>query len=429
MTPLPSLVKVLIVSFYFPPAGGVGVRRALKFAEHLPELGIETHVLAPDDPRWLHRDGDQQLPPRAGIHRARYVGPRGRKPAEELHAAAGLWRLSSYGRLLGRRLIVPDENATWLATAIPSAIRLTRELDPDVILTTSPPGSVHLIGAAVKRVTGVPWVADLRDPLAAHPHRDTDRLLARLKDRGQVAIARAVSRRADAIVTVSEAIAAEMRLLHPRGRVVPIHNGADFDDFEGIPYTPARPFRITHTGSFFGQRDPRPFLSALARVEGVVARFVGELRARDIEWARSVGVGDRVELIQHVSHRRSLELQRNSEALLLLIPRAGGRGDGILSGKVFEYIAAGRPVLALVPPAGAAARLISDTGAGVVADPDDVDAIATALSMLRDRADPHPALDDHWRATLSRRARSTELAALLRSLSKREWPGDDHVAV
>ena len=83
-------MKVLIVSLYFPPAGGGGVQRPLKFATHLPELGIETHVLAPDDPKWVHRDDELQPPTQAWIHRARYVGPEGRRPAEELHGTSGL---------------------------------------------------------------------------------------------------------------------------------------------------------------------------------------------------------------------------------------------------------------------------------------------------------------------------------------------------
>ena len=141
-------------------------------------------------------------------------------------------------------------------------------------------------------------------------------------------------------------------------------------------------FRITHTGSFFGKRDPRPFLTALAEsgLDDVVARFVGDFRAADREWAESLGLGDRLELIPYAPRRRSLELQRDSEALLLLIPDAGGRGKGVLSGKVFEYLAAERPILAAVPPDGAAAELIRETGAGVV------------VAARRRRRDPRTAL-------------------------------------
>ena len=96
-------------------------------------------------------------------------------------------------------------------------------------------------------------------------------------------------------------------------------------------------------------------------------RFVGDFRPGDREFMESLGLGDRVEVIDYVPRRESLRLQRDSDALLLLIPDAGGRGRGVLSGKVFEYLAAERPVLAVVPPDGAAAELVRETGAGLVA--------------------------------------------------------------
>ena len=110
-------------------------------------------------------------------------------------------------------------------------------------------------------------------------------------------------------------------------------------------------FRLTHAGSFFGKRDPKPFLRALAEsgLEDVTVRFLGDFRPADREFMESLGLADRVELIDHVPRRESLRLQRDSDALLLLIPEAGGRGRGVLSGKVFEYLAAERPVLAIVP--------------------------------------------------------------------------------
>ena len=115
----------------------------------------------------------------------------------------------------------------------------------------------------------------------------------------------------------------------------------------------------------------------------MVARFVGDFRAADRE--RAEGIADRMELIPYAPHRQALELQRDSDALLLLIPDASGRGRGVLSGKVFEYLAAGRPILAVVPPDGAAAELIRETGAGVVVAPDDIDGMERELRALRDR--------------------------------------------
>ena len=415
-------MKVLLVTMYFPPAGGGGVQRPLKFATHLPELGIETHVLAPDDPKWIHRDDDLAAPTLAWVHRARYVGPKGRKPAEELHGTSGLERASKQVQLVGRRLLVPDENVSWNLTAIPAAIRIVKREGIDVVITTSPPSSVHLVGAAVKKATGIPWVADLRDSVVAHPHRHAERMLVRIKEQGEHAVAKLIGRSADAIVCVSEAIAAEMRERQPRGEVVTIANGSDFDDFAGLDHHESPRFRITHAGSFFGKRDPRPFLTALNESGlDVQARFLGDFRSTDREWAEQLGLGDRLQLIPYAPRRRSLELQRDSEALLLLIPEAGGRGKGVLSGKVFEYLAAERPILALVPPDGAAAALIRDAGAGVVVAPEDVVGIKAALLELHDRwregALAAPPLSEEWRRRVSRRTRVDELARLLERLT------------
>jgi glycosyltransferase involved in cell wall biosynthesis len=355
------------------------------------------------------------------VHRARYLGPRGRKPAEELHGRTGVELATRRAGLLARRFLVPDENVSWNLTAIPAAIRIVREEGIDVVLTSSPPGSVHLIGAAAKKATGARWVADLRDSLVAHPHRRAESVAVRAKEKVDEAVARLVARSADAIICVSDAIADEARRFEPRGRVDTISNGCDFDDFAGLAYVPGERLRITHTGSFFGKRDPRPFLTALERSGlDVQARFLGDFRSADRAWAEERGLLERIDLIPYAPRQRALELQRDSDVLLLLIPEAGGRGKGVLSGKVFEYLAAERPILALVPPDGAAAELIRETGAGLVAPPDDVDAIEAALRELHDRFAngglAAPEIPPETRHRLSRRARAEELAEVLRSL-------------
>jgi glycosyltransferase involved in cell wall biosynthesis len=414
-------VKVLLVTLYFPPAGGGGVQRPLKLAQYLPALGIETHVLAPDDPKWIHRDEELRVPTQAWVHRARYLGPKGRLPAEELHGKEGLARLATQARLASRRLLVPDENVSWNLTAIPTGIRIARREGIDAVITTSPPNSVHLVGAAVQRATGAKWLADLRDSLIAHPHRRAGSAAVRAKEKVDEGVAQLVARRADAISCVSEAIAEEVGRLSPRGPVATISNGCDFDDVAGLEYRPSPRLRVTHTGSFFGKRSPRPFLQALHE-SGIdaVARFLGDFRSSDREWADELGLGDRLEIIPYAPRAASLALQRDSEALLLLIPEAGGRGKGVLSGKVFEYLAVGRPILAAVPPDGAAAELIREIGAGVVVAPDDVDGLRDALLDLHrrhvDGGLPDIVLEDEVQQRLSRRTRVEETADLLRSL-------------
>jgi glycosyltransferase involved in cell wall biosynthesis len=415
-------VKVLLVTMYFPPAGGGGVQRSLKLAQYLPALGVETHVLAPDDPKWVHRDPELRVPTQAWIHRARYIGPRGRKPAEELRATDGLQRALVQAQVTARRLLVPDASVTWNLTAIPAAIRIAKREGIDVVITTSPPGSVHFVGAAVRRAAGTRWIADLRDPLVANQHRRDDTAAARARQAANEQVARLVARNADAVTCVSEAIADEVRGLGARGPVRVIANGCDFDDFAGLEYVPAPRFRITHTGSFFGKRDPRPFLQAFRDAElDAVARFVGDFRSSDREWAEGLDLGDRLEIVDYLPRGDSLRLQRDSEALLLLVPDAGGRGKGVLSGKVFEYIAAGRPILAVVPPDGAAADLVRETGSGVVVAPDDVDGIRAALVELHARFAngglPSVELATRDEERLSRGARVEEMAALIEELT------------
>jgi glycosyltransferase involved in cell wall biosynthesis len=398
-------VRILIVAMYFPPAGGGGVQRPLRFAQHLVDLGFDVHALAPDDPKWVHRDPTLGFPAGVTVHRARNLGPASRRRGEREFRP----------RLLLRRALVPDASVLWQLTAATAAARIARRERIDVVLTTSPPGSVHLAGATAKRLAGVRWVADLRDSLAAHPHRRYD-------IRGERGLARLVGRYADRVVCASRAIAEEMGALVPAARLEVIGNGCDFDDFAGLAYTPGERLRITHTGNFLGRRDPKPFLAALARApEEVVARFVGDFRPADRAFAEALGLDARVELLPHLPHREALALQRDSEALLLLIPDAGGRGRGVLSAKVFEYLAAERPILAAVPPDGEAAALLRETGAGVVVAPDDVEALAAALAELHGRwragrLNGTP-LTAETRARLSRRARAEELAEVIRSLN------------
>jgi glycosyltransferase involved in cell wall biosynthesis len=242
-----------------------------------------------------------------------------------------------------------------------------------------------------------------------------------MKEQAQASVAKLVARWSDAVVTVSDAISAEMRGLGAE-RVETIPNGCDFEDFEGLEYHRNEHFRITHTGTFFGHRDPRPFLSALAEVDGdVVARFVGGLRSADREFVDGLGLGDRIEEIEHVPRQSALELQRDSDALLLLLPDAGGRGKTVPSGKIYEYLAAERPILAAVPPDGVAAELVRRADAGVVVAPDDVPALKAAISGLRARwekgALENGSLSPELKEELSRRRRSQEFADLLKDVA------------
>jgi glycosyltransferase involved in cell wall biosynthesis len=416
-------LRVLIVSFYFPPAGGGGVQRVLKLCRHLADLGVEVDVLAPDDPRFSARDPEllSAIPSSTTVHRAPYRGSSGETPASRLARTEGTGaRLALHARLTGRRLLLPDPEVAWVPDAVRVGTRVIRERGIDCVLTTSPPSSAHLIGSALKRRTGVRFVADMRDSWLANPHRRYERRSVRAKRAVEERIARRVLGQADAITAVTPFIAREAATLAPP--TTPVHvvpNGSDFDDFDGLTYTPGEHLVIVHAGSFFGQRSPRPFLEALAALDDprIVARFLGDLRPSDRAWALDLGLGDRLEIDGFRPHRETLAAMKAADVLLLLVPRAGGRGLSILSGKVYEYLASERPVLALVPPEGAAADLLRATGAAWIADPDDPDAILTSLTAARDAwaggALAERTLDPVWRERLDRRTRAVEMAAVL----------------
>ena len=426
-------MRLLLIAFYFPPAGGGGVQRTLKFCRHLPEFGVEVDVLAPSDPKWFALDEPlmADIPSSTTVHRARFLGPRSSFRGDALRGAHGLRRAAVQARYAYERALIPDKTLPWAATAVPAAIGIVRRRHIDAIMTTSPPASVHLIGEAVAARTRTPWVADLRDSWLDHPHRAYDSRGARAKRGVERRMARTVARRADALVAVTETIAAELRGLDrsAAAKTTVIGHGVDFSDFDGLDHTPAERFTLVHTGAFFGQRSPRSFLTGLRDLLGrrpdlrgaVLVRFIGDLRASDRAWARDLGIDDAWEETGFVPFRQAVAAQRAADALLLLIPHANGRGESVVSGKVFEYLASRRPVLAAVPPGGAAATLLRSAGAGEVVDSDDTAAQSRALEAMVDRHRNGGLADIELPAGLgermSRRARAGELAEVLRGVA------------
>src|SRR4029077_1419174 len=222
-------------------------------------------------------------------------------PAARLAAAHGVRALGVRAALLGRRVLLPDPEIAWFGDAVRAGTRAVRERAIDVVVSTSPPNSVHVIGAAIARRSAVPHVADFRDSWLANPHRRYERRSVRAKSAVEARIARTALRRIGAVSAVTPANAEEAAALAPAGtRVRVVANGCDFDEFDGLEYVRGERMRIVHAGSFFGQRTPRPFLSALAALlhartdltGRLQAVFLGEFRPADRDWALGLGLGD-----------------------------------------------------------------------------------------------------------------------------------------
>lgn len=395
---------------YYPPAAGGGVQRAAKLATHLPELGIETHVLTPDDAKWVQRDPSTEEPARAIVHRTRNFAPAARLRSRELHGRRGRQLAAAEARLLFRRLLVPDPEVLWSLPAAYAAAGIVRRGGIDVVLTTSPPDSVHLAGAIATALSGSRWIADFRESPLHSPFR-------RRELRGERLVASLVARRADAVVAVTEPIADELGELRRRAVEV-IPNGCDPEDFAGLVYRNGSCFRITHTGSFHGGRHARQFLEALARTNSeVVARFVGDFPDSEREHAQRLGILSRVESHPFLPRREALTLQRDSEALLLLVADRAGRGSSVATGKLYEYLVAGRPILAAAPLDSPAAKLVRAAGAGPAVAPDDVEGIVSALTRMhaawRNGELLGPTLPEEIAAGISRRAGAERLAEII----------------
>lgn len=431
-------MRVLIVSYYFPPAAGGGVQRVLKWCQYLHEIGIEPHVLTPDDPRWIDTGGGLEVPYGTVVHRSHNLSPRSVRPREEIEAARGrMGRLARRALLQPRRVLVPDMHIGWALSAVRAGTAAVRMHDIDIVVSTSPPETDHVIAARIARRCSVPWVADFRDSWLDLPHLRTDRSSVRAKHAANVRIATRIMPRAAAITTVSQPLADDLSQRHPGSRIEVIPNGVDLADLASLPAPlplqsgadRASRFVISYTGNFFGRQSPATFLSALTQVlerrsdiaSALTMRFVGGLKAQDEATISATPVlAAATERIGFMEYRDVLAEQHAADLLLLYVAPGAG-SQGVYTGKVFEYVGAQRPILALVPEDNVCVPLVTDAGTGIVVNPDDIDAIATAIEQAYDtwRVDGRRScvVPEAVLHRISRRAGTEQLAGLLSSVT------------
>lgn len=298
--------------------------------------------------------------------------------------------------------------------AFAAALRAVHQERPDVLFSTSSPYGSHLVAAAVARLTHIPWVADFRDEWAANPHlAGQPRLLTSLSRRAE----RAVAKQAARIVIAAEYFTID-GVAADDPRRVEIVNGVDEDDLVVDAEGPSDRFVLAHVGSLYDLRDPAPALRALARLvaEGTVPGDQLEVRLVGNVWIPDFAPppGLRVISTGYLEHRRAVREMAAATALLLYVPK----DDLAPSGKLFEYLASGRPLLCLASEKNLARRLVREWGAGVVADPQDEEAIRAAFlelwhrwhgAGLPDQADVRSRSLERY----SRRANAARLAEVL----------------
>jgi len=370
--------RVLMIAYYFPPLGGAGVQRTVKFVKYLPQFGWQPQVLTAWASRYYTRDASlsKELPADLSVSRAFAWNP--------ILPSARLNRLFNP---LWRWIFTPDTLASWLPAGARLGARLLAQQPFDVIYSSAPPYTGHLIALRLKLATSKPWVADFRDPWTQNPFL---RYPSAFHERQNRAWEQAVLSEADRVISPSPPITEDlMRLVpdEPAAKFATIYNGYDPEDWAGQPeYARSDKFTVTYTGSLYGDRNAGPFLDALGRLLGdgslprerIEIQFVGNTGVKPEIERR--GLGDVVQACGYRTHPETVGYQRQADLLLLILPTSGG--EGAVSGKIFEYLGSRRPILALVPPGGAAAGLIREAGAGFIVPPEDVDAIAGAMRQM-----------------------------------------------
>lgn len=369
--------KVLIITYYWPPSGGAGVQRWLKFTKYLPSSGWFPVVLTvyPEYAAYPFRDPSLfgEIPLDVEVHRTKalnYFAVYNRDPSKIPHAgfAAGKGNgiKSALGRFIRGNFFIPDPRRGWNRYAFRKACELIRSQNISHIITTSPPHSTQLIGLRLKRrFPHLKWVADLRDPWTDIYYYDIFRpsLPARMLDRR---LEKRVLTKADSIITVGMMLASSFAHkaagIGEKTHVLP--NGYDEEDFRGVETEVPDRFTITYTGTLSPAYPVRGFIEAVRNIsingKPPLLKFVGsvpdEVR-RLFEADDSITAG----FISYCEHPEAIRHMMNSSMLLLVIPDHKSNRS-ILTGKIFEYLATEKPILFLGPSDGDAAHLLSLCG-------------------------------------------------------------------
>lgn len=373
--------KVLIVTYYWPPAGGPGVQRVLKFVKYLPDFGWEPIVLTVRNGEFPAIDETliADIPPGCKVYPTSsfqvfniFKWLKGSKRDAKIETfifsnknPKFFDRLSFWIR---QNIFVPDARVGWVPFAFRKGLEIIQQEKPVLIFSSSPPHSLQLAALKLARETGLPWVADLRDPwIDAFWDKDLKRTL--LAQQRNVAMEKRVIREASAIVTVSKGCR-DLLVKEPRPDVHVIPNGFDPDDFT-VKKQKSGNFRIVYSGHISADQNPENFFEALTALKSLYGsvldvRFYGGLEASVAQTIQKLGIGDIVHLNPYVSHQESIGNITQADVLLLLIPRINSKG--IVTGKIYEYLATNNLILGIGDESGDAAAILAACNAGMMVD-------------------------------------------------------------
>ena len=370
--------KVLIITYYWPPSGGAGVQRWLKFTKYLPSSGWLPVVLTvkPEYAAYPFRDLSLygEIPLDVEVHRTKamnYFALYNKDQSKIPHAgfASGNEKglRSKISRFIRGNFFIPDPRKGWNRFAFRKACELIKAENITHVITTSPPHSTQLIGLRLKRrFSQINWVADMRDPWTDIYYYDMFKpsLPARMLDRQ---MEMNVLTRADTVITVGQTLASILagKAENIERKIHVLPNGFDEEDFEGIVPTLPEEFTITYVGTLSPAYPVKGLIEAINEVRSggrqVKMKFVGTVPEPVQELFQADGDGKGPEFIQYCEHPAAIKHMMDSSLLLLIIPDHPSNRS-ILTGKIFEYMATEKPILFLGPEEGDAARLLALCG-------------------------------------------------------------------
>ena len=424
--------RVLIVTYYWPPSGGPGVQRCLKFVKYLRRFNIEPVIVTVDENKASYPVYDESLakeiPQGVKVYRTNSFEPLQlfsslfKKEKVPYAAIPDRDKMSAVGKLslyIRANFFIPDARKGWNSYAFRQCCEIIEKEKIDAVFTSSPPHSTQLIGLKLKKKFNLRWIADLRDPWTDiyyyHKFHHSDR--AKRKD---LAYESAVLNTADAVVVTSDHTAGlfAKKTKDGRDRIHVIANGYDEEDFEGIVPFPQEKFVITFVGTIGMQFGIAHFVSAVKKLIAqhndipVEVRFVVKTDVETKQLLESQ-LGSHLHLVGYVSHKESVRYICSSQLLLLVIPQ--GENYGTVPGKTFEYMASRKPVICLAPKGSSAEAILDSCDAGQTFTHEDESGMMSYIGGLMQkwkRGEPVPGSNDNFKK-YSRQNQTGLLAQLL----------------
>ncbi len=381
-------MKVLIITYYWPPAGGSGVQRWLKFVKYLRDFNIEPIVFTADDPEYAIKDESlfEEIPRELEVLKQKIWEPN-KLMGKGKRTSAGF--LSPQPTFFGQithyiraNYFIPDARKYWIKPSVIFLKAYLKNSDVDIIITTGPPHSLHLIGLELKRILPIKWIADFRDPWTEidyfHQLPLTRKSLAKHKE-----LEEEVIQNADAVLVVGDTMRSKMEALNKNIHV--ITNGFD-GEISKFQNDLDKKFTITHIGMMNADRNPKMLWKVLKDLmvndPDFEANFqlslVGKIAPAILKDIQYYDLENYVSIVDYLPHKEVLEVQSSSQVLLLVVNNVPS-AKGIITGKIFEYLQAKRPILAIGPKDGDLAKIINNTKSGEIVGFEDRDDLKSLI--------------------------------------------------